>query len=244
MACGLADRLMMEQGLHQLSLHCNRAQMQSQKGRWDRVDQMKITAENLTCLRNGRSIFKPASFALGAGDFLTLTGINGAGKSTLLRLLAGFLPIADGRLSIDPVPEGQLADLCHYFGHADGLSSSLTVAENLEFWRLFYPDPRLEISAALDAVGLQRLSEVPAAVLSAGQRRRLSFARLLVSYRPVWLLDEPTTALDRDAAEQLFAFIEAQRSGGGIVIAAVHDWTGPAPSQTVALEPAGREAVV
>lgn len=151
-----------------------------------------------------------------------LTGRNGAGKSSLLRMIAGLLRVAAGRLELTGgAPERDIAEQAHYLGHQDALKPSLSVLENLSFWTRYLGgdgEPR----AALDVVGIGALAHLPAAYLSAGQRRRLSLARLAAIARPLWLLDEPTSALDAGAQAMLHNLMRRHLSGGGIVIAATH----------------------
>ena len=158
---------------------------------------MELSADNLTCVRGGRTVFAGLSFAVSGGEALTVTGRNGAGKSSLLRMLAGLVRVAGGRLALaGGEAEATIAEQAHYLGHQDALKSSLSVRENLAFWIEYLGGHRETLPAALDAVGLKRLAGLPAAYLSAGQRRRLSIARLAAVQRPIWLLDEPTSALD------------------------------------------------
>jgi heme exporter protein A len=163
---------------------------------------------------------------LAAGDALLLTGPNGVGKSTLIRALFGLVqPVAgDVRVRGDGIPDdAELAPYCHYLGHRDAVKPALSVAENLAFWRDFLGDRGgATVDLALDAVDLADLADLPAAWLSAGQRRRLSIARLLVSPRPVWLLDEPTAALDRESEARFVALMGAHLAAGGALVAATH----------------------
>ena len=184
---------------------------------------MQLSADNLTCVRGGRTVFAGLSFAVAGGEALTITGRNGAGKSSLLRMLAGLVPVADGRLALDGgEAEATIAEQAHYLGHQDALKSSLSVRENLAFWIEYLGGARQALPAALDAVGLGPLAGLPAAYLSAGQRRRLSIARLAAVKRPIWLLDEPTSALDAPSQERLTGLMQAHLAGGGIIVAATH----------------------
>lgn len=182
-----------------------------------------LEAQELACWRGERAVFAGLSFTLPRGGALLLTGANGAGKSSLLRLLAGLIPAADGRLLWQG--EDALADrVAHarrlrYLSHHDALKPSLTARENLVFFaRLWGGDPE----AALAALGLEELAELPARVLSAGQRRRLALARLALAPAPIWLLDEPTVGLDAASIARLGALLERHLLGGGMVIAATH----------------------
>jgi heme exporter protein A len=183
---------------------------------------MRLEGRDLACIRGGRDVFSGLSFSLGDGEALLVTGRNGAGKSSLLRMMAGLLRAAGGSLVLTGGdPERTIAEQAHYLGHQDALKPSLTVAENLTFW-LRYLGGGESPPSALEAVGLARLAALPAAYLSAGQRRRLSVARLLAARRPVWLLDEPTSALDRDAQETLTNLMRRHLAGGGLIVAATH----------------------
>ena len=182
--------------------------------------------QDLACMRGERTVFAGLSFALGAGDALTLTGPNGSGKSSLLRLLAGLLRPARGRLLWrgDPVardPDAHRARLC-YVGHQDPVKPLLGVRENLAFWARLQGGTEDGVASALDRFGLMALATVPARLLSAGQRRRLNLARLLACAAPLWLLDEPTVALDKEASATLEAALAEQRARGGIVLLATH----------------------
>jgi len=184
---------------------------------------MRLLGLNLTCVRGGREVFREVAFELAAGQALLVTGRNGAGKSSLLRMVAGLLRPAAGELQL----EGGDADLsigeqAHYLGHQDALKPALSVSENLQFWSRFLGPPRADAAAALTAVGLQTLADLPAAYLSAGQRRRLSIARLLAAPRPIWLLDEPTSSLDTAAQQMLAALMRQHLAAGGILMAATH----------------------
>jgi heme exporter protein A len=183
---------------------------------------MRLEASGLTCVRGGREVFSGLGFALSGGEALLVTGRNGAGKSSLLRMVAGLVRIAAGRLAADGGdPEKTVPEQAHYLGHQDALKPSLTVAENLAFW-VRYLGGTEPPGPALAAVGLAALADLPAAYLSAGQRRRLSIARLLAVKRPLWLLDEPTSALDREAQDALAGLMRQHLAGGGLIMAAAH----------------------
>jgi heme exporter protein A len=184
---------------------------------------MQLTADNLTCLRGGRTVFAGLSFAVGGGEALLVTGRNGAGKSSLLRMIAGLVHVAAGRLALDGgEAEASIAEQAHYLGHQDALKASLSVGENLTFWIEYLGGSRTAVPAALEAVGLAPLAGLPAAYLSAGQRRRLSIARLAAVERPLWLLDEPTSALDAPSQERLAGLMRAHLGTGGMIVAATH----------------------
>ena len=183
---------------------------------------MRLTATKLASERGGRLIFDDISFALGDGDLLAITGPNGSGKSTLLRIVAGLLPASDGAVELDPEPDGARGVAMHYLGHRDGLKSALSVGENVEFWRRTAGATGLEPPEALDRVRLGHLIDLPAAYLSAGQKRRVAITRLLAVSRPIWLLDEPTAALDTQSEAELGEIIAEHVGFGGLVLAATH----------------------
>ena len=184
---------------------------------------MRLSATDLASRRGGRDVFAGVSFYVASGESLTIRGRNGAGKSSLLRLMAGLVRVAGGQLSLEGGdPELTLGEQAHYLGHLDALKPSLSVEENLRFWSAFLGAAAADLDEPLRAVGLDSLSNLPAAYLSAGQRRRLSIARLLTVKRPLWLLDEPTSTLDAAAQVRLGEIMKAHLAGGGIILAATH----------------------
>ena len=193
---------------------------------------MRISGDGLVAQRGGRSVFSGVSFDLADGGLLAVTGPNGAGKSTLLRLIAGFIEPSAGRLTVEPEAMG-----LHYLGHLDGLKAALTVRQNLAFWQRV-SGGGTDIAAALARVGLASAIDLPVGVLSAGQRHRVAIARLLLAERPLWLLDEPATALDAAAERTLGAIIAGHIAGGGMAIVATHRPLPVAPTATLALGPA------
>jgi heme exporter protein A len=187
-----------------------------------------LTAEKLACARGERRLFDSLSFRVRAGQALAVEGANGAGKTSLLRLIAGFLAPAAGRIVVktgetesdDGEERGRLVG---WLGHLDGLKPQMTVKEQLNFFARLHAMRDADLAATLAQVGLARQAELPCRYLSAGQKRRLALARLLVSRRPLWLLDEPFAALDV-AGQALVAQLMARHCGeGGIIIAATHD---------------------
>jgi heme exporter protein A len=181
---------------------------------------------DLLCVRGERRVFAGLDFAIAAGGLLVLTGPNGSGKSSLLRVMAGLLRPAQGALTWDgaPVaedPEAQAARL-HYLGHLDAVKPVLTAAENLAFWAALHGQDAAKVAPALAAFDLAALAEVPGGMLSAGQKRRVALARLLVAPAEVWLLDEPTVGLDTASLARLSAAIADHRGTGGRVVAATH----------------------
>ena len=184
---------------------------------------MRLSGRDVKCVRGGREVFSGLDFEVGSGEVLAVTGHNGSGKTSLLRLVAGLLMPADGTIALEGgEAELTLAEQAHYLGHRDALKPALSVMENLFFWRNFLGGEAFDTDASLKAVGLDHAAHLPAAYLSAGQRRRLSLARLLAVRRPVWLLDEPTAALDA-AGQQLFAgLMRDHLARGGLIVAATH----------------------
>jgi len=184
-----------------------------------------LHTEGLAIRRGERLLLRGVALGLEAGQALVLIGPNGVGKTSLLRVLAGLLPRAAGQLSLaglDPrtEPEAYAARI-HYVGHRDGVKSMLTVAENLRFWMrlLGGAGPAAD---ALRIFGLSRLADLPAAYLSAGQKRRLALSRLAAIPRTLWLLDEPAAGLDADGRGCLAEAIVTHRAGGGLVVMASH----------------------
>ena len=184
---------------------------------------MQLSGVGLGCIRGGREVFAGLDFAVAAGEALALTGRNGAGKTTLLRLIAGLLEPAQGRLElVGGAPDSSIPEQAHYMGHRDALKPALTVLENLGFWYAFLGGRDAPPASALDTVGLGGLDGLPAGYLSAGQRRRLALARLIAAPRPIWLLDEPTAALDTAGQQRLAELMQAHLAGGGLIVAATH----------------------
>ena len=174
---------------------------------------MRLEVTDLSCARGGVPVLEGVSFTLEPGRALVLRGPNGAGKTTLLRTLAGLQPAGTGRVSLPP-------DAFAYAAHADGVKATLSVRENLAFWARIYGTDGVE--GALDGFLLRELAERQAQNLSAGQRRRLGLARLLVTGRPVWALDEPTVSLDAEAVARFAAALRAHLAQGGMAVIATH----------------------
>jgi heme exporter protein A len=197
----------------------------------------RLTVDGLSAVRGGRPVFAGRSFVLSSGEMLAVTGPNGAGKSTLLRMIAGLLRPESGTIRLDPVGEGGLSAETHYLGHLDALKAPLTVRANLAFWRTLWGGTLVE--PALESVGLGHVLDLPAGVLSAGQKRRVALARLLIHRRPLWLLDEPATALDDRAEAMLGEILGAHLASGGMAVVATHRPLPVAPTATLALGAAG-----
>ena len=184
---------------------------------------MQLSGHGVICVRGGREVFAGLEFRAVSGEAVAVVGRNGSGKTSLLRLIAGLLIPAGGTIVLDGGDsELTLPEQCHYLGHRDALKPALSVAENLTFWADFLGGERFDAGESLATVGLDHAADLPAAFLSAGQRRRLSLARLLTVRRPVWLLDEPTTALDV-AGQDMFSGLMREHLGrGGLIVAATH----------------------
>jgi heme exporter protein A len=185
---------------------------------------MQLSASKLAVSRGGRIIFAGLSFTVSTGECLAVTGPNGAGKSTLLRALAGFLPLCSGAVSLSAAKDHSIAEQAHYVGHTEALKNSLTLSENLYFLAALLDAGLggLPVSAAIAKMGLAHAAHLPVAYLSAGQRRRAALARLLVARRPLWLLDEPLTALDEAARLLVAQIMTGHLAQGGLIVAATH----------------------
>lgn len=184
---------------------------------------MQLSGRGIRCVRGGREVFAGLDFQAAAGEALAVVGRNGSGKTSLLRMIAGLLVPAGGTILLDGGDsELTLPEQCHYLGHRDALKPALSVAENLSFWADFLGGERGDAGESLSIVGLDHATHLPAAFLSAGQRRRLSLARLLTVRRPVWLLDEPATALDTAGQDMFCGLMREHLERGGLIIAATH----------------------
>jgi heme exporter protein A len=195
---------------------------------------MTLIAQNVSCERNGRLVFSNVSFELKPGECLELRGANGAGKSSLLRLVAGLVPKASGELDLNGAHD--VAQNLHFIAHQDAMKTAMSVAENLNFWCHVLEGQ--SIDAALNAFRLEGLKDEPVQLLSAGQRRRLTLSRLFLAKRPLWLLDEPMTALDVASQDILRNHLNAHLQSGGMVMVATHGDLGFAPHHTLVLDAA------
>ena len=195
---------------------------------------MELTAKDITCERGGRIVFRDVGFTLREGQLMQLTGPNGSGKSSLLRLIAGLNESQAGTLAlIGGAAELSIGQQAHYIAHQEAVKTALTVEENLAFWRDFMGGG--DVEEALEAFALTRLSTYPAGLLSAGQKRRLALARLVLVPRALWLLDEPTVGLDTASLARLVDVMAAQLGRGGMIIAATHVPLGREPDCRLAL---------
>lgn len=206
---------------------------------------MQLEIRELVVARGARRIIDQLSFDVAAGEVWLLTGRNGAGKTTLIRTLAGYLSPVSGSITLKGWdPERDPREACHYVGHLNADKASLTVLENLRFWQAYLGGTtaddaaaRDRVWAALERLEIEPLADIPAGYLSAGQKRRLGLARLLVAERPVWLLDEPTVSLDVQSTALLARVIETHAAAGGLVVAATHLALGLASARELRLGP-------
>ncbi len=200
---------------------------------------LKLTVTDLACRRGMREVFSGVSFSLREGEGVLLTGPNGSGKTTLLRTLAGFLRPSGGHIHLEGgEADWELPEHCHYIGHLNGVKAAFTVRENLAFWFGFFGqagDKDGATEAAMARFALAPLADIPAGLLSAGQKRRLGLARLVLVQRPIWLLDEPSVSLDKASVTVLADVVRAHLAEGGLVIAATHVPLGMPLATTVTL---------
>ncbi len=187
---------------------------------------MALILDRLACRRGGRTVFSGLSFELPDGTAALLRGPNGAGKSSLLRVIAGLLPPVAGEvrlgeiaLSRDPAA---MQEAVAFAGHLDAVKPALTVVENLALWAGIFGAGRERAGAALERFGLAHMADRPAGQCSAGQRRRLGLARLVVTDRPLWLLDEPTVSLDAGSTALVAELVREHAARGGIALIATH----------------------
>lgn len=185
---------------------------------------LALEARDLVCSRGGRPVFSGLSFIVGPGQVLAVSGPNGSGKSSLLRIVAGLLQPDSGSVVVEGGADDEA--VTHYLGHVDALKPAQTLRETLRFWAIVYRQGRVvldaDIAEAADSVGLDHAVDLHVGVLSAGQRRRAALARLLLSPRPLWLLDEPTAALDSEGGALLQGLMVEHTRRGGLVVAATH----------------------
>jgi len=201
---------------------------------------MRLCAFSISIERGGRRLFEELSFEIDAGCALIVMGPNGSGKSSLLRAIAGLLPLAAGAIELQGgASDASVGEQAHYFGHFDALKGMLTAAENLRFWAASLAGSAwgsaLSVASALERVGLSHVADLPVHALSAGQKRRVALAGRLVAARPLWLLDEPLSALDAGAQERLGEIMRDHLSAGGLIVAATHAPLGLTGAETIQL---------
>ncbi len=204
---------------------------------------LRLEVEDLALERGGQRIVSKIAFRAGPGEYVEVTGPNGAGKTSLLRALAGFAKPAEGRISLSsnlgPLDEDARAAATHLLGHQDGLKPGLAARDHADYWQGLFGGA--DFAAVLAHAGMGRLADRPVRTLSAGQKRRLALTRLLIAQRPLWLLDEPGATLDVAGRAWLLGIVGDHLGNGGIVIAAVHDPIGAAPTARVVLDMARAE---
>jgi heme exporter protein A len=188
---------------------------------------VRVVARNLACIRGGRRVFRDLSFDVVAGKLLIVEGPNGSGKTSLLRLLAGFIPSAEGSVAVtigdeEIVESEERGKHVGWIGHQDAAKPQLTARESLDFFANLYM-PRARTAEALARVGLSQVAQLPCLYLSAGQKKRLALARLITCERAVWLLDEPFASLDEAGRRLAVQFISEHCAAGGVAIAATHE---------------------
>lgn len=200
-----------------------------------------LEALDLCARRGHRLLFEHLDFRINPGEIMALRGANGVGKSTLLRILAGFMRPDSGVIRWHGAPDDEPLTQIHYLGHREGLRDPLSPFENLEFIAAMLGGARAEIPAALERLGISRLAMLPVGVLSAGQRRRVALARLLIVKRPFWLLDEPLAALDSAGQAIVTDLLTQHAQSGGLALVATHQTLG-IESGTIALAAQKRAA--
>ncbi|WP_458524785.1 cytochrome c biogenesis heme-transporting ATPase CcmA [Onishia taeanensis] len=212
---------------------------------------VRLQARNLSCERDGRTLFRDLDLAIGSGELVRVEGPNGSGKTTLLKILSGQLGDYDGELFWEDAPlararEAFLANLL-YLGHATGVKAALTALENLAWYQALAGEPGSEAArlAALHEVGLAGFEDLPVAQLSAGQQRRIALARLTLTPRPLWVLDEPFTAIDKAGVAALERRLHDHVAGGGSVLLTTHHDLAPkGPLRCVRLGEGGEHAIL
>lgn len=212
---------------------------------------MKLSVEQVSLDRGGKTVVEDLSFQVEGGEALIVSGPNGAGKTTLIRAIAGFIAPAAGRIRFTEFADttGDLTDAppigerVHVVGHLNGIKPTLTVAENLTFSAAYlgsHEATAAQVAAALDRLGLGRLADIPAGLLSAGQKRRLGLARLVAAKRPLWLLDEPTVSLDVASTRLVAGMIDEHVGSGGIAVVVTHVPLGLTAARELELLPVAR----
>ncbi|WP_208435587.1 heme ABC exporter ATP-binding protein CcmA [Bartonella phoceensis] len=198
---------------------------------------MMLSGENLAAHRNAEVLFQGLSFCLLPQQLMTITGPNGIGKSTLLRIIVGLFEAAEGNIILkDQEQTYPVATACHYLSPQNAMKPFLSVIDNLQFWSKFYGQPLRYPHEALADIGLSDLEHLSFNVLSTGQKRRVAIARLLLSYRPIWILDEPILGIDSYAHTLLTNIFQHHLNQGGMIIAATHSPLGIPENHKIALE--------
>ncbi len=182
-----------------------------------------LVVNHISVRRAERMVLSDISFGVSSGEVLRLVGHNGSGKTTLIRTIAGLLTaeVGDIRLA-GGQDDATVGEQSHLVGHHNAIKPAMTVSENLAFWQRFLDGPADGVARALDVFRLDALADIPAGLLSAGQKRRTGLARLLVADRPIWLLDEPTTSLDTATSDLVVKVIDQHARSGGLAIVATH----------------------
>lgn len=206
-----------------------------------------LEIDTLSARRGARPVLAGLSFTLSGGEAAVLRGPNGVGKSTLLRVLAGLLPLSDGDVRLGDLSLAQdragFQELVAYAGHLDAVKPALSVRQNLSVWAGLYDTDRQRADDALARFGIDNIADRPAAQCSAGQKRRLGLARLLVLDRPLWLLDEPTVSLDAESSQLIADLVNDHCAQGGLALIATHIDLGLKDPKVLAIEPASEEQI-
>ena len=207
---------------------------------------MELVLDNLGCRRGGRTVFRGLSYRLGAGQAAQVRGPNGVGKSSLLRVLAGLVPVSGGDARLGETAlaanRGAFQEQVAYAGHLDAIKPALSVHQNLAAWADLFGAERGAVDRALDAFALSPIADRPAAQCSAGQKRRLGLARLMVMDRPLWLLDEPTVSLDAASTAVVAELIREHAAAGGLALVATHIDLGLGEGPVLEMAPVAEDA--
>ena len=201
----------------------------------------RLRGDNLAVERGGMVLFAPVSFSLKRGDALLLEGANGVGKTSLMRAIAGLSQLFEGSITSEGLHEHRLEEHIHYLGHDNGIRPQLSVYETASFFKDYFSGDE-DIDGVLKTLGLSGLEDIPCGYLSAGQKRKLAFSRLLLSWRDLWVLDEPLNALDTHARALVHQLIARHREAGGMVIAISHGGLVMAGTERIELKPLAIEA--